>query len=307
MLFPSNEELRRFLQDYPYDQSFDLVSSLPSDDVPRLRYADRAVAQLQARGLDTPALFEALRTKYPTQENLIAAAEADYFADGETRTPTRQREDADPLTDDARLRLVAQREKVLGDRPTFLDVWFLRVGLQRAKAVVKLETELREDEDGNAGKYAWFDGTGVLINPTTVLTARHNLWSEQGERARSVRVVLDYERAQKGATRQGRVLTGDVATCLGDEAHDWAVLRLAEAVEDREPVPVASRPPEVGDRVTIVQHPDGLPKQVALHNNFVTGASADRLQYLTDTLPDRRGLRCSTRGGSWWGCTRRAG
>jgi len=46
---------------------------------------------------------------------------------------------------------------------------------------------------------------------------------------------------------------------------------------------------KVNDYVNIIQHPGGLPKQIALYHNIVTFVGGARVQYLTDTLPGSSG------------------
>ena len=43
------------------------------------------------------------------------------------------------------------------------------------------------------------------------------------------------------------------------------------------------------DRVNIIQHPSGGPKQISLYHNLVSFANDQRIQYLTDTLPGSSG------------------
>jgi S1-C subfamily serine protease len=71
---------------------------------------------------------------------------------------------------------------------------------------------------------------------------------------------------------------------VGEAPHDFAVIRAAEPLPD---VPTLSLKPSravvPGDRVVIVQHPDGLPKKLALAHNVVQYVDEDVLQYWTDT------------------------
>jgi hypothetical protein len=59
------------------------------------------------------------------------------------------------------------------------------------------------------------------------------------------------------------------------------------------------------DFVNIVQHPGGLPKQIALDHNLVAYVDPGdtRVQYLTDTCQAPLGRRSSTVSGGWWRCT----
>lgn len=127
-----------------------------------------------------------------------------------------------------------------------------------------------------------------MINPTTPLTAHHNLWDE-GEIASEVLVIFDYERAPGGANPEGVSFNSDPASFIGEEADDWAVLQIEHAQSDRPLTPLTNVAPKEGDRVSIIQHPSGDPKQIALHHNVVTHVDHRLIQYLTDTLPGSSG------------------
>jgi V8-like Glu-specific endopeptidase len=43
------------------------------------------------------------------------------------------------------------------------------------------------------------------------------------------------------------------------------------------------------ERVNIIQHPSGGPKQIAIYHNIVAYTDEKRVQYLTDTLPGSSG------------------
>jgi endonuclease G len=47
--------------------------------------------------------------------------------------------------------------------------------------------------------------------------------------------------------------------------------------------------PKVDDRVSIIQHPNGGPKQIAVTNNRVINLFEPFLHYMTDTLPGSSG------------------
>ena len=75
------------------------------------------------------------------------------------------------------------------------------------------------------------------------------------------------------------------ATMRGDRNHDFGVIMAGAALPDDATVlplePTA--PVAVDDRVYIVQHPEGLPKKIALAHNLVRYVDADVVQYWTDT------------------------
>jgi len=54
-------------------------------------------------------------------------------------------------------------------------------------------------------------------------------------------------------------------------------------------LPLLPREIRRGDRVNIVQHPNGQPKQISLQNNFIEYVGGDIVQYVTSTLPGSSG------------------
>jgi len=68
-----------------------------------------------------------------------------------------------------------------------------------------------------------------------------------------------------------------VVKIRGDTNAEWGSIRLARGNVQK------------GDRVIIVQHPGGGPKQIAFYHNVVVYAGDKRVQYLTDTLPGSSG------------------
>jgi hypothetical protein len=240
----------------------------------------QTVQQIQAHGLDQPHLFAALSDRFPGRSNLIEAAERTYL--GDSSTDADQTDDLRPVADLGSAPQAAVRtafEKIMGDRPTFLDVSYLAVGYQRAKSVAKLRMKFAK---------GWAAGTAFLVTPDTLLTARHNLWSDN-TCAQEVEVIFDYERSGDGPDMEGTLQHPDLGSLAGDANDDWAVLKLRDAQSARPLAPLADKPAIKGDRVAIIQHPSGMLKQVALHHNLVTYADDMRLQYLTDTMPGSSG------------------
>ena len=63
----------------------------------------------------------------------------------------------------------------------------------------------------------------------------------------------------------------------GDPNSQWGALDLTDIVVS------------VNEFVNIIQHPSGLPKQIAIYHNVVAYADDRRVQYLTDTMPGSSG------------------
>jgi V8-like Glu-specific endopeptidase len=170
-------------------------------------------------------------------------------------------------------------EKIIGEQPTFLPISFLEVGLERARAVARVVCP------GGLG-------TGFLTRDNLLITNNHVISSP--EEARDARIQFNYQETAKGLATQvaefrlapeegfdtSTMNGGDDWTAVrvkGDPSREWGALDLAEADV------------RVNDYVNIIQHPGGLPKQIALYHNVVAFVGGDRVQYLTDTLPGSSG------------------
>lgn len=166
------------------------------------------------------------------------------------------------------------RERITGARSTLLDVAFLARGAERARAVVRLTVDF-----GGGGRH---HGTGFFIAPDLLLTNHHVLFHDELGVARAVEAWVGYERDASGRTLQHTILPGQAESSVGEPELDWAVVRLPGYEGPALPLGAAS-PLREGDRVAIIQHPLGEPKQVGLVHNEVTHVDERVIQYLTDT------------------------
>lgn len=175
-------------------------------------------------------------------------------------------------------------EKVMGAQPTFLPISFLEVGVGRARSVARVV--------GPTGL-----GTGFLARGNLLITNHHVIPDEAT--ARRAKIQFNYQQTAGGlsAAAEEFDLAPDegFATSPMTGGDDWTAVRVA-----RHPVlgPPAARWGELelpdaevraGDFVNIIQHPSGMPKQIALYHNVVTYADDSLVQYLTDTLPGSSG------------------
>jgi hypothetical protein len=277
-LFRSNEDHYEAIAALDYVQLPLLLASLPGPNSSRIAFTLIAVEQLEAHGLVDAALFGALTARFPARAALIDSVHRSWTGDLVDEGEPAQSPWADTVAvTDAD---VANHERIMGDRPTFLDVAYLAKGYETARAVVKLRMRF---VDG------WYFGTAFLITPDRLLTANHNLVKPSGEIAREVTSLFDYERAIDGPEAEGMTVPCRLDSIRGEAADDWAVIDLAEPRPDRPLVRLSNTPALADDRVAIIQHPNGMAKQVAMHNNLVTFANEVRMQYLTDTLPGSSG------------------
>lgn len=171
-------------------------------------------------------------------------------------------------------------ERQIQDQPTLLDVAFLARGLQLAPAVCRLLVRLP------SGRYY---GTGLRIGADLLLTNHHVLfdWDQGDAPASQVEAWFGYENDTAGRALAHEVVPCRPETIAGDKDHDWAAIRTAAGMPRAAPiVDVAGSvdvPVQVGDRVYIIQHPNGGVKKIGMHHNLVRFVDEDVLQYWTDT------------------------
>jgi V8-like Glu-specific endopeptidase len=163
--------------------------------------------------------------------------------------------------------------------PTLVDVVFFAQGLDRARSVCRLVPWFAGRQIGS--------GTGFRIGADLILTSRHVLFDRVrgGSRALHVEAWFNYEVDEQGVPRKKVEIPCDIGAIVAEEEHDWAVIRAREPIPDAFPALRigAARVPSVGDRVSIIQHPQRLPKKVAFHHNLIRAVEPDRILYLTDT------------------------
>jgi hypothetical protein len=170
-----------------------------------------------------------------------------------------------------------QLEKIIGTASTLVDISYLEIGMQRARSVVRIDL-------GDHGS-----GTGFLTRANRLITNHHVL--PDAAMARTAKAQFNYQATaagldapvdEYGLDPDGEFRTSEaddwsVVKVAGDPAATWGTLELA-------PAKIAS-----GDRVNIIQHPNGLPKKISFYSNVVVFVGAGRIQYLTDTEPGSSG------------------
>jgi S1-C subfamily serine protease len=126
-------------------------------------------------------------------------------------------------------------------------------------------------------------GTGFLLAGGLLVTNNHVLPTK--EHATDATIELDYEHGKTPVILRAAAHLG-FAT---DVENDWTCVRIDAPASFGALAPPADPKAAVNDRVTIIQHPNGEYKQVALHANKVAFASDTRVQYFTDTRPGSSG------------------
>jgi S1-C subfamily serine protease len=170
-----------------------------------------------------------------------------------------------------------QLEQIIGDQSTLVPVSFLEQGMRVARSVARLQ---RAD-----GAY----GTGFLIGKGLLLTNHHVLNSPDA--ARSTEAHFNFQQTVDGLAAPMKSYALRPDECFEtSKQYDWSVVRIEDGAEaEWGYLPLEEAPIKKGDRVNIIQHPSGGPKQLSFFHNQVVYADANRVQYLTDTLPGSSG------------------
>jgi endonuclease G len=176
-------------------------------------------------------------------------------------------------------------ERIVGT-PDFIGINYLESGVTAAHAVGRVNIG-----DGK-GKVAGY-GTGSLVAPHVLLTNNHVL--PDAETARASVVELDFEDGPDGQARQShRFPLAPDALFITDKGLDFALVAVdpgaaALAGYGFNPLIEAEGKAIIGDFVTIVQHPRGERKQIALRENRIVDVVESMLHYEADTEPGSSG------------------
>lgn len=176
----------------------------------------------------------------------------------------------------------ANLEKIIGPGNNLLRINWLEKALRASKAVCRVVCA-----DGNLG-------TGFLDSEGYLYTNNHVLNS--AETAAQARIEFNYEMDARGDVKSRSSYTLDAAEFKTSppNAFDFSRVRVIDNPAD----PIAqwgfldidpTAVPTLGEAVTIIQHPKGEDKQIALHANEVIGQLNQHLFYTTDTEPGSSG------------------
>jgi len=173
-------------------------------------------------------------------------------------------------------------ERVLGN--SNLDEFYvLSRGVSAGKAVGKIH--IRDQATGSNGS-----GTGFLVGPQLLLTNNHVLWNRRV--AGDSFVAFRYELDRFGMPRNPVFfrLSGDVY--FTSARLDFSLVGVEPLATDRRTelgnfgsIPLLPKSGKAlkHDYISIIQHPGGDYKKVALRENKVIGPKQDFLYYVTDT------------------------
>jgi V8-like Glu-specific endopeptidase len=173
----------------------------------------------------------------------------------------------------------AVQEKIIG-ADTLRPIAFLERGVEISRSVAYVGVR--------QGWKGW-SGTGFLIAPDLAMT-NHHVVPEKSLR-RGVRLRFNYQESFAGEAQPVEEYSAKPDGLFhANEALDYAVFEV-----EGEPgrrwgwLPLAPRDVRKDDRINIIQHPNGLPKQISLQNNLVQYVGGNVVQYVTSTNPGSSG------------------
>lgn len=172
-----------------------------------------------------------------------------------------------------------------------MPVNYLEKGMDAARAVGRIHK--RDSQSGNLLDYA----TGFLISPHLLLT-NHHVFASSDE-ARLSEVEFNYQHNKDGTWMGSEFFALQPGTFFfADEELDFAVVAVEQTAR-QSGKPLAgfgwlTLNPQIGkvspgEYLTIIQHPSGGDKQIALRENQLLKIDNPTLWYRTDTAPGSSG------------------
>ncbi|MHA6697432.1 trypsin-like peptidase domain-containing protein [Chryseobacterium sp. A321] len=175
-------------------------------------------------------------------------------------------------------------------RSTLLPVNFLARGVQKSKAVGKVEIKIGSNRV-NVGTGFLFKVKG--INVLFFITNYHVINDRKD--IDKTKVIFDYELDIDGnsiASKSFRIDENRAWYCSPVNEYDTTIFNLIDDHNELESYGyIELKEIEIAqnDFVNIIQHPGGEMKQISLYHNIVTNTSERVVQYLTDTLKGSSG------------------
>ena len=184
---------------------------------------------------------------------------------------------------DARIAMAVGSPEAIQGTNDFQPAAFLADGASIRRAVARVLVQTPRESTS---------GSGFLISPDLFITNQHVVRNEDD--AAHANVIFDDEldRAGKPVPRTVYRLLPERLALFSDENDlDYAIVALGERLDGAATVaelgdcPLSFTPDRhrVGMNVNIVQHPNGMPKTIAIRNNLLTARKDSRLLYETDT------------------------
>ena len=180
---------------------------------------------------------------------------------------------------------VALLEKII-NTDDFVGIRYLDAGVAAARAIGRVNIR------NAAGRLQGY-GTGSLVSPALLLTNHHVL--PDAETARNSAIEFNYQDGIDGRPLLAQLLDLDPDRFfLADDERDFALVAVRATPAELAPFGFnqlieAEGKAIIGEFVTIVQHPRGEKKKIALRENRIVDIPERFLHYSADTEPGSSG------------------
>ncbi|MDY6805071.1 MAG: trypsin-like peptidase domain-containing protein [Cyanobacteriota bacterium] len=210
-------------------------------------------------GIEKGEFISQLLNKYEMMEPVVTAPKIDEWRGKETPASV--------------------YEKIIGEN-TLRPIAFLAQGMKVAKSVVYIGVRTGDSKSA---------GTGFMVAPNLLLTNNHVLpyaellqtslfrFNYEENFLGEAQAVSEYRGKAGGIFHTNINLDYSLVEIEGEPGKEWGYL------------PLAARDVRVNNRVNIIQHPMGQPKQISMQNNFVQYVGKNVVQYVTSTQPGSSG------------------
>lgn len=172
-------------------------------------------------------------------------------------------------------------EKIFGEN-TLRPIAFLARGLEVSRSVAYVSV--------TSGNERW-SGTGFMVAPNLAMTNNHVI--SDASQLSGVVVRFNYQQDLLGRDQETRdYVAAPKGLFYTKKPLDYTIFEVQDdpGKEDAwDNLPLQPHDLNPGERINIIQHPGGQPKQVSMQNNMVEYIGGDVLQYVTSTLPGSSG------------------
>jgi V8-like Glu-specific endopeptidase len=246
----------------------------------------------------TPEIVQQTEARFSQRQDIRQEREAKLRAGAIADTPERVRERVQHLASRAveteGVSLAAGQpagpttsalERILL-KNDLMSINYLEIGARVARTVGRVHIR---NPDGSLAGY----GTGFLVSPRLLMTNNHVL--ENASTAGASRVEFNFQEGTDSKLLKSIFVDFDSsAFFLTDKALDFSLVALKGDLRDVAKfgwngLSAAEGKVIVGEYVTIIQHPGGERKQIALRENQIVDVLTDYLHYKTDTAPGSSG------------------
>ena len=179
-------------------------------------------------------------------------------------------------------------ERIIGQNNLF-PISYLEAGLRAANPVCRIEIR---DRIGRVIGHA----TGFLVSPSLLLTNNHVLENYDTAQFSVAQFNYEVDLDLKEYPKKSFRLTPE-RLFITDQKLDFTLVAIEEVSADGTQVsdfgflPLIPQTGKglVGEYVSIIQHPSGAPKAVAIRENQILDVFDDYIHYTTDTMPGSSG------------------